>query len=342
MGSIRKKKDWWYYRYYENGKLREIALHTKSEELAKRYKTILDAQKGNLREQLNANFGQVIEQYLQFLFPQKSTHAIRTYTLCAKRLKPYYDLPIRKIGTTQILQIIKNLESYLSKESVRKTVMFIKQVFRWAANYGYISYNPAEEIKYSTGKKKKRIRWFTKDELIKIFDYADEHFPKFSPVFKFLYYTGMRLSEVVALQWQDVDFKNKMIRVVDSKTPSGFRRIPMRPEVEKILKNLPRKENNKFVFAGTKNKSWNSSHLTHIFKEILKKVGINEPGVCLHTLRHTFASHLAMSGVSLDVIRDLLGHSSVVITEIYAHLAPDHIQEAIRKLPSLEKENGGS
>jgi site-specific recombinase XerD len=56
----------------------------------------------------------------------------------------------------------------------------------------------------------------------------------------------------------------------------------------------------------------------------------------LHTLRHTFASHLVQAGVDLYSVSKLLGHSSIKMTEIYAHLAPKTLQEVIKRLPKIE------
>jgi len=66
------------------------------------------------------------------------------------------------------------------------------------------------------------------------------------------------------------------------------------------------------------------------FKRACKKAGIEN--ACLHTLRHTFASHLVMSGVDIMTLSKLLGHSSITMTEKYAHLAQDHLRGAVEKL----------
>ena len=338
MSSIRCKKGWWYYRYYDaSGKLKERALHTRNRGIAERMKDILDRQleaNESIDAYLNATFGFIIERYLNYLSPQKSPQSVRDYHLIARRLEQYYQYPIKRIKQIHVLDMIRDLEKRYSEESVRKTLMFIKQVFRWAYSNGFITHNPTADIKYLRKRRSRRIRWFTKEELQKIFKLADQLYPHLAPAFKFMYYTGLRLSELITLQWQDIDFKNAVLRVMDSKTPKGIRRIPLNKEALKILNNLPRYEGNEFVFASPHGGSWHGDVLTKRFATILRKAGIKDAS--LHTLRHTFASHLAMAGVPLDVIRDLLGHGSVLITEIYAHLAPDHLKSAVDKLPNLE------
>ena len=69
---------------------------------------------------------------------------------------------------------------------------------------------------------------------------------------------------------------------------------------------------------------------THDFLKLVRRCGLKNAS--LHTLRHTFASHLIMSGADLYTVQKLLGHSSIKTTEIYAHLAPDYLKSAIAKL----------
>jgi len=68
----------------------------------------------------------------------------------------------------------------------------------------------------------------------------------------------------------------------------------------------------------------------HRFKQILKKAGIKN--ACIHTLRHTFASYLVMSGVDLRTVQELMGHSGIKMTERYSHLSPDHKSRAVQTL----------
>jgi len=108
-------------------------------------------------------------------------------------------------------------------------------------------------------------------------------------------------------------------------------------EAIEILEKLPHK--NEWVFTSNLTGGpVRGDTITHNFTRVLKKADLKKKGVAVHILRHTFASQLAMAGVSLDIIRDLLGHSSVVITEIYAHLSPDHHRNALDRLPKLDRD----
>ena len=145
----------------------------------------------------------------------------------------------------------------------------------------------------------------------------------------------MRRSELVYLTWDDIDFLNKLI-TVQSKPETGFhpkshrpRSIPINPDLEQLILDLPQK--GKYLFDDGKGKPLHcKDYYTKQFEKILKKAEVKNAN--LHTLRHTFASNLVMAGVDLRTVQELLGHSTIKITERYAHLSPDHKTRAINVL----------
>ncbi len=143
----------------------------------------------------------------------------------------------------------------------------------------------------------------------------------------------MRRSELFNLRWRDVDLKSKKLRVwpYEGFIPKGkkARGIPLNDEVWNVLRKL-KKENgdSEFVFRPFPNIQKLGEKFTHL----VKNLGMEGT---LHDLRHTFASHLSMSGVPIPVIKEFLGHSAIATTMIYAHLSPDQNRTAINKLKFL-------
>lgn len=86
------------------------------------------------------------------------------------------------------------------------------------------------------------------------------------------------------------------------------------------------------IFLMLKGKKLDPDFVTKKFNRLVKEAQ-SGPDVHLHTLRHTFASHLVMAGVDLVTVKELLGHSDLKVTQIYAHLAPDHLRMAVTRLP---------
>ena len=104
--------------------------------------------------------------------------------------------------------------------------------------------------------------------------------------------------------------------------------IPVPDELLKELKT--KRKHNGFVFPA-KDGTPRKNNLRRDFLRAGEKAGL-EKRIHPHLLRHTYGSHLAMAGVDLPTIRDLMGHSSIITTMIYAHLHPDHLKKAVNKL----------
>jgi integrase len=155
------------------------------------------------------------------------------------------------------------------------------------------------------------------------------------PIFFTFLSTGLRLGELLHLQWGDIDLKRKKlsIRKKDFWIPkTSEREIPLSEGMMAMLSKIrPSKFDTKdFVFPGKDGKVLRRKLRNDLIR-IAEKTGISD-FTKVHSLRHTFASHLVMKGVDLPTVQRLLGHASIQTTMIYAHLAPDHLAEAVNKL----------
>jgi len=152
--------------------------------------------------------------------------------------------------------------------------------------------------------------------------------------------TGMRMGELLGLRWEDVDLSAGRINVRQSYVQGVFglpksgksREIPLGDEVIEALR-AHRHERGSFVFCDAGGNVLTAGRLAWPLKRALKRAGLREIG--WHVCRHTFASHLAMRGVPLKAIQELLGHASIVTTMRYAHLAPHVARDAVRLLDRM-------
>ncbi len=154
--------------------------------------------------------------------------------------------------------------------------------------------------------------------------------------------TGMRLGELTALEWKEVDFKRGMIRV-DNKEDHHTknyepRTIPMNDQLIEVLSTHPRRLDSPYVFARKNGEKFRKMRTS--FENAVKRSGI--PRVRFHDLRHSFASHLVMGGVDIRTVQELLGHKDIRVTMRYAHLAPDHLRNAVRVLDRRAEDSGAS
>lgn len=139
--------------------------------------------------------------------------------------------------------------------------------------------------------------------------------------------TGMRRGEILNLKWSQIDLKNGFI-LLDTNTKTGRKReIPINATLRATLQNIPRRIDTPKVFPDIRD-------FRKSFASALKKAGI-DPDFRFHDLRHTFASHLVMSGVDITTVSKLLGHTTVTMTLRYAHLAPAHLVSGVQKLDNI-------
>ncbi|MCX6354254.1 MAG: site-specific integrase [Candidatus Aureabacteria bacterium] len=143
--------------------------------------------------------------------------------------------------------------------------------------------------------------------------------------------TGMRIGEILKLKWERIDLQQGYITVTRTKSGKD-RKIPLNETVTKVLKN--RERDGIYVFHAD-GKPYES--VKKAFYAAQRRAGIKH---CrFHDLRHHFATKLVLAGVSLPVVKELLGHSSIVTTMRYAHPTPEAKKEAVRLLEGGEMSN---
>jgi integrase len=209
----------------------------------------------------------------------------------------------------------------------------LKAAFNKAVDWGFIDANPFAKIKF---RKTQIIKpsYLTEDEFNKILPLTAS--PDLKNLFVFCFYTGIRLSEAVNLRWRNINIKQKILTVGDNEftTKNARQRvIPLCSQVMKILLPSPARKPEAFVFSKSNGFRFKKEYVSKKFKDISRRAGLNED-IHFHSLRHSFASNLAMKGVPIVTIKDLLGHSSIVTTQIYSH---SNVESLINALSKFDK-----
>ncbi len=168
-------------------------------------------------------------------------------------------------------------------------------------------------------------------------------------------YTGLRVGELAALKWSDVDFEHRKLnvsknvvstynfsksegkkeRIVQNSTKSRDRVVPLNKSAISLLKEMYDSSSDKsgYILGGRKPVSANS--LINTYKRVCKRAGI-ENCCGIHTLRHTFASLLFLKGVDIKVISEILGHADTGFTyNTYIHLTGNQTELAVEKLDDI-------
>jgi len=168
-------------------------------------------------------------------------------------------------------------------------------------------------------------------------EYRELEDPKLHDIALFSLHSGARASEIFNLKGQDIDFRNGLITLRDTKN-GETRYAPMTEAVRQMLmrRALPDQAPDAYVFTDAKGSK--IKEVTNSFQRVVDRLGLNEgvtdtrQKVVFHTCRHTFASWLAIQGTPLYTIAKLMGHKSISMSERYSHLSPDHKRDAVNGL----------
>jgi integrase/recombinase XerD len=165
-----------------------------------------------------------------------------------------------------------------------------------------------------------------KSEIEKMFEVCEN--PQHKLILKFLYYTGLRMHELINLKWENLDFERKTIQLSIAKGEHQ-RVIFLHEKLIQALEEskMPRMG---FIFMSNRNTRYSEKTIQSIVKNNALKAKINKR-VHPHTLRHSFATHLLEAGADIRYIQRLLGHKSLQTTQIYTHIA----NKDIRNLSNL-------
>ncbi len=216
--------------------------------------------------------------------------------------------------------------------TVNAEMIVVRMMFRLAITWGYLKDNPTDGVSKLRVASTIAPKFLTEEQCKQLLDASDDWL---RPIFFAFLNSGMRKSELENLEWDDIDLERKKIkiRVKDDWSPkSNEREIPLNDGLFNVL-NVQRQKigKSKYVFPDEKGMKIYKNRLLNRFKTLAKRLKFGDADT-IHSLRHTFASHLVMKGVDLATVKKLMGHSDIDTTMIYSHLTEKHIDEAVDRL----------
>jgi integrase len=145
---------------------------------------------------------------------------------------------------------------------------------------------------------------------------------------RFLVATGLRAGEACNLRWPDVDWQAEVVTL--RKTKAGkVQHVPLSAEAVAILRALGPRDDDSHVFGWSDWRPWTPGYVTHAFCHAAEGAGVKD--LHLHDLRHTFACRRLRAGVDIYTVSKLLRHTSVVMSERYAHLSSADLRAAVNR-----------
>lgn len=233
---------------------------------------------------------------------------------------------------------LKKLEAGLSKKTVNNHLSVIGTCLKMAKEWYGIDCLP--KIKFLKIQPK-RMDFLTEAELQILLNNAHGMFRN---MILLAAKTGLRLGELIGLKWSDIDFYNgtltvrrAIVRNIEGSPKSNkHRTIPLTQELKAML--AKNKQKGGYVFQTRPGHPLSTNNCYLNIQKIRKKADLRNIG--WHTLRHTFASHLAMKGAPTFAIKELMGHADIQTTMRYTHLAPSTLVTAISFLEPNSKNFG--
>lgn len=151
------------------------------------------------------------------------------------------------------------------------------------------------------------------------------------------YSAGLRIKELINLQWRDFDIDRMSIHLRQCKGKKD-RYVPLAENLlPLIVQHIPLVRKSQYIFNGSNGEKISRSACYRILTVAVKKAGLVKSGICFHTLRHSFATHLLEDGVDIITIKELLGHSRIETTLIYLHIANVTRKNKMSPLDTLYK-----
>ena len=301
-----------------------------------------------------------LENWLaHYVEPSSKKRTFRHYSKAAEiHILPYLgELELSELTPYVLQKFIAELTTdgnkrtgeALSTNFVKSIASIIQLSLKSAHLSGYLPEYSASKIKCPKAKEK-QVDCFTFSEQKKLEEAALSAKKIKFRGFVICLYTGLRIGELLALKWSDIDFEKGVlsvtkasydetingehVRIIDTpKTESSKRRIPLPKSLVKILRKMKRKSKCEFVIADGEKPVFTRSY-QRSFELFLKKNGLPHKG--FHSLRHTFATRAIECGMDVKTLSEILGHKNASITlNRYVHSLWEHKAEMMNKLSEM-------
>jgi|GEM_PF-5612209 len=226
-------------------------------------------------------------------------------------------------------EVCRNFLDDLAKSKRHNTVSNYKNrlATAWSQAYyeGKIAANPWTRAKVPGKPRQENPPYWTEEEVAKLVGVCK---PWLADLVNVGVSSGLRISALLALEWDDVDFADGVIRVraVNSKSGKAYS-APLLGRARDVLERLHFTAETKLIFTGSAKKQRMHSQVTfRAISRAVERSGVSDHGHYNHILRHTFATWAVNKGVPLKVVSQWLGHASITQTEVYAHADPTEMK----------------
>ena len=292
--------------------------------LLDRFLQLLDAEKGYSPHTIRA-YGRDLKDFLHFCARDTDEKVLSDQAL-VNRLTEKKGAVVR-----EYMAVLGR--SGIQKRSIARKLAAMKSFFRYLVMSGALEVNPADTI--TPPKVPRNIPSFlTVDDLFALLDSIKTHTlagRRNAAIFETFYSTGIRVSEMEGLDFEDVDFEKKFLTVTGKGNKQ--RRVPVGQRALDAIHYYRRGLDAPHIvplFVNQQKQRLTAASMRRILKKLVEECRLYLP-VSPHTLRHSFATHMLDAGADLRGIQEILGHASLSTTQIYTHVSMDRLMQVYDK-----------
>lgn len=272
-----------------------------------------------------------------------SSNTVQAYEHDIGMLVQFFELKEKSIAPEKVR--LKDLQDFIkwihelgmTPATQARVISGVRAFFKYLLMEGLTDANPAELLESpKTGRKLPDT--LSPEEVISIIEAIDRSKPegeRNKAILEVLYGCGLRVSELIHLKISDIHFKEGFLSVTGKGNkqrliPLGSHALKqIRIYLEQVRPHLPVKRGHEdYIFLNNKGQRLSRVMIFYIVRDLAEKAGIHKT-ISPHTFRHSFATHLVEGGADLRAVQEMLGHSSILTTEIYTHLDRDFIRSNI-------------
>jgi integrase len=278
----------------------------------------------------NPIFRDFVEEFLNWSLAQNKRNTHKRYRVSSKSLTRFFDrMKLDEISTCDIEQFKLKRLKQCSPAGVNRDLAALRYMLNFAVRNGCLRASPFRVKFLQEGPGSMRIVSHEEEDL-----YLKHAHPTLRDIVTLIIQTGMRPMEVYALRTEHVNLKKGYVFVAEGKTKFARRTIPLTPKAREVLE---RRMKPGYLFP---HRDDPNTHITQCrsHDDLVRKLKLD---LRIYDFRHTFGSRMAMAGVDLPTLKELMGHSTIVMTMKYVHPTPEHKIEAMRKYTSHNSSHSG-
>ena len=282
-----------------------------------------------------------IAKFIDYVEKEKnySPHTLTAYqndlesfaSFCASE---YQEMSINLIDYPLIRSWIVSLgQEGKSNRTINRKISVLRSYYNFLMRIEVRKSNPLRKHKPLKEEKKVQLP-FTEKEIADLLDgayFEDTHQGLLAKtIIETLYSTGMRRTELIHLEYRQVDFENNQLKVIGKRNKERI--IPIIPSLKKqlnhfasLVESMRNQTGNPYFFCNQKGEKLSDTLVYQLVNDYLNKVSTKVKR-SPHMLRHSFATHLLNQGADLNTVKDLLGHASLAATQIYTHSSMEQIK----------------